>query len=391
MISPTILDEDFLDREIRPLFAEALRPGGPVYLANHSLGRMPDRVRPNVARALAAWAEPGRAWETWGEEITKFRNLVAGLIGIEDPARVVPKSSAGQGLRAVLNSFAPDRRIRVAATTEEFDSLDFILRRYEEAGRAEVCWVAPDRAESGVPLVDPGRLLGQGADLVVLSHVYFGTGQVVHHLPELARRAHAEGALVLADLYHSFCALDVRFDEWGLDFAVGGCYKYARGGPGACWLAVGAPQAARRTLDTGWFAKKEPMAFVRNSAEAADGGDSWLESTPPVLTAFQATPGLEIVARLGTAAVRQHSLEAQARWREALARHGAAGFTPRNAEEFGAFSLLRDDDAAGLCRRLEEAGVVADSRGAFVRFCPDVLTTPGELEAAAAAVAAARA
>jgi kynureninase len=372
---------------------ESSRRRGEAYFANHSLGRMPDAVRANVARALDAWADPERAWRVWAEENDKFRGLVAQLIGVSDPKQVVPKSSAGQGLRAVLNSFPADRPVRVVATTEEFDSLDFVLRRYTELGRAEVGWVGPARSESGVPLIDPAALAeaAQGADLLVFSHVYFATGQVVPNVPELVEAAHSAGALVLCDTYHSFCALDVRFDAWGLDFAVGGCYKYARGGAGACWLAVAERHTGRRTADTGWFAKHDPMAFERGSARAAEGGDSWLESTPPVLAAFQATPGLEVAQSLGTGSLRAHSLEVQSRWRSMLDERGVGCFHPARPEEFGAFSLVPDDDAARLCAMLAERGVVADARGRFARFCPDVLTTDADVEQAVAALAALRA
>ena len=38
------------------------------------------------------------------------------------------------------------------------------------------------------------------------------------------------------------------------------------------------------TLDTGWFAKKDTFLYQRpEMPEFKDGGDAWLESTPPVL------------------------------------------------------------------------------------------------------------
>jgi kynureninase len=68
----------------------------------------------------------GAAWDAWSGEIAAFRARLAQLIGAPRTDCVVPKSSAGQGLRAVLNTY--DGVPRVVATRGEFDSLDVILR-----------------------------------------------------------------------------------------------------------------------------------------------------------------------------------------------------------------------------------------------------------------------
>ena len=54
---------------------------------------------------------------------------------------VVPKTSAGQGLRAVLNTY--DTVPRVVATRGEFDSLDVILREYARRRRIALSFVEP--------------------------------------------------------------------------------------------------------------------------------------------------------------------------------------------------------------------------------------------------------
>ena len=116
------LHEALIAQSIRPLFSRALAPGRPIYLANHSLGRPPDRVAKDVQRALDAWyRNMGEAWDEWLATRERFRSLTAQLIGVPDAGSIVPKTSAGQGLRAVLNAFAPG--IRVLSTDAEFDSL----------------------------------------------------------------------------------------------------------------------------------------------------------------------------------------------------------------------------------------------------------------------------
>lgn len=84
-------------------------------------------VHPIVSRAL------GCSYRNWKLNIHEHRRQVAKLIGLKDATAVVSKTSAGQGLRAVLNALPKDgstRPVRVLTTCSEFDSLDFILKTY---------------------------------------------------------------------------------------------------------------------------------------------------------------------------------------------------------------------------------------------------------------------
>src|SRR5204862_5981667 len=104
MSAPT-WDEDWLRANVWPRFTRALARKE-IYLANHSLGRPPDRMADDVRAALDAWyRDMDGAWKLWMESREQFRSLVSRIVGAATPDCIVPKTSAGQGLRAVLNSF----------------------------------------------------------------------------------------------------------------------------------------------------------------------------------------------------------------------------------------------------------------------------------------------
>ena len=91
------LDEALIARSIRPLFSRALAPGRPVYLANHSLGRPPDRVFNDVNAALETWVrDQDEAWEKWLAARERFRALTAQLVGAPRADSVVPKTRIGR-------------------------------------------------------------------------------------------------------------------------------------------------------------------------------------------------------------------------------------------------------------------------------------------------------
>lgn len=378
-----------LRAHVHPLFARVLaRNAHRVYLANHSLGRPLDAMEDDVREALGHWyASLGGAWDAWSAEMTAYRARLAALLLAPRPDCVVPRTSAAQGLRAVLNSF--DSAPAVVATRGEFDSLDVVLREYARRGRIRLTLVepAPDGAFDADAIA---RAIAPGTGLVVLSQVLFQSGQVLPDLPRLVAHAHGAGALLLLDVYHSLGVLPLDVGALDVDFAVGGSYKYLRGGPGACFLYV-APRvlaSRRRTLDIGWFAKEAPFDYARpDPPRLAGGGDAWMESTPAVLTWYQARSGQRFVLGIGVERLREHSLTLQGRLVALLGERGihARGGTP----DRGAFVVVCRDDAVALAGRMGAAGVDVDARGRYLRLCPDILTTDGELVRAAEVLAGA--
>ena len=203
-----------------------------------------------------------------------------------------------------------------------------ILREYARRGRVTLAFVEPDAEGRFAADGRARRASAPGADLVVVSQVMFQTGQVMPELPQIVAAAHAAGARVLLDVYHSLGVFPVDLEALDVDFAVGGSYKYLRGGPGACFLYRRTATSRCRgsaTLDIGWFAKESPFAYARpDPPRFAAGGDAWLESTPAVLPLYQARAGQAFAQAVGVARLRAYSLEMQRRLVALLAERGIA-------------------------------------------------------------------
>src|ERR1700721_2330846 len=132
-LGPDALTEDALRRHIFPLFSRSLAATG-IYLANHSLGRPLDQTEDDLREGFEHWqTEIGDAWDPWQEEEQAHRARLAQLIGAPRPDCIVPKISAGQGLRTVLNALPGTPR--VLSTASEFDSVDITLKQYAAVGR----------------------------------------------------------------------------------------------------------------------------------------------------------------------------------------------------------------------------------------------------------------
>jgi kynureninase len=379
------LSEEAIQRDVAPLFSRVLA-NQRVYLANHSLGRPLDTMVDDVAEATALWySELGKSWDGWLAEQSAFRARIAQLIGSPRADCIVPKTSAGQGLRTVLNALPGQPRI--VSTRGEFDSVDVILKQYAALEHIPMQWGDADaRGEFFVePLMEA---VAHGADLVVVSLVMFMTGQIVDGLERLAEACHRSGAKLLVDAYHAIGVVPVDVAAMGADFMIGGSYKYLRGGPGACFLYIspGILESGLRPLDTGWFAKDETFAYQRPEAPVLKhGGDAFLESTPPVLTYYQARSGQEFVLAMGVARLREYSLRQLTALRGYLTDAGVSEITGGD-ERHGAFLALQMENAIELAKKLEAEGIVCDARGEWLRLCPDCLTRDAELRRAAEAI-----
>jgi kynureninase len=381
-LGPGPLTEAALAKHIFPLFSRALDTDR-VYLENHSLGRPLDQTADDLREACALWqAKLGDAWEDWLAERECSRARFARLINAPRTDCVVPKTSAGQGLRTVLNAMPSTPH--VISTRGEFDSIDLILRQYAALGRIRVTWVEPD-ISAVIAALDTG------ADLVVVSQVLFMTARILHGVDRLAAACHAAGTRLLVDAYHAVGVFPVDVTAMGADFLIGASYKYLRGGPGAGFLYI-APavlDSGFLPLDTGWFAKDDPFAFERpDPPRFAAGGDAFLESTPPIFTYYQARAGQQFVLAMGVERLREYSLLQLSRFQSYLADAGvdAQGGGP----DYGAFLTIQAPDARDLARRLAVRGVDVDARGHLVRVCPDCLTTDEEMQRAALSISLAR-
>jgi len=385
-VGPGPLTEDALRKHIFPLFSHTIaRPG--IYLANHSLGRPLNQTQDDVRECIELWqSHLGEAWDGWMAEHHAHRSRLAQLIGASRPDCIIPKTSAGQGLRTVLNALPGTPR--VLSTDCEFDSVDVILKQYASVGRIRLDLAPIHGADGRLDLSKLFDKISKKIDLVVVSQVLFATGELLPNLNEIAAHCHKRGARLLVDAYHAVGALPVDATAMGADFMIGGSYKYLRGGPGACFLYLSpdALDSGLRPLDIGWFAKDQPFRFERsNPPRFAAGGDAFLESTPAVLSWYQARAGQQFTLGLGVQRLRDYSLDRLRRLKRYLAAHGVEAQGADDAH--GAFLTVENPSAPALADALRVHNILTDARDRWLRLCPDCLTLDGALADTAATLA----
>jgi len=373
------LDEQQIHQHMRPLFSRSLKNSqDKIYLANHSLGRALDQTAGDLQEGLGIWyTNVENAWDNWFNEITSFRQRVATLINAPRADCIAPRASAGQGLRTILNSY--DSPFRVLTSGDEFNSIDHILKVYACHHRIQLKRVIPKK-DHFYQSEDFYGAIQEKPELLVLSMVMFTTGQLLSALPDLIKVAHDHGVRVLLDLYHVAGVIPLDVMEMDIDFAIGGSYKYLRGGPGASWLYLHPRYLGDmlETLDTGWFAQTQPFDFVRSeSPQLSLGGNRFFESTPAILPFYQARAGLMFTLAIGVDRLRCYSVKQQKAIESLLQKQGIPFLG--QSEERGAFIAIPHPQSEFIAKSLISAGVICDAREGLLRLCPDILNTQDEL------------
>lgn len=235
------------------------------YLDGNSLGRLPKATIQAVNDFMVSeWGNKVVAgWSHWIDEA----QTVGDLLG-----RAALGAAAGQVLVCDTTSInfyqlalaaiqaRPDRKtIIIDAANFPTDRYIFqgIARRFglklitidNEPGQCEYERITPE-------ILKP--YLNDDVALVSLQVIQYRSGarSPIKEITDLVRK---NGALILWDASHAVGAIEMNFDQNGVDLAVGCTYKYGNSGPGSpAWMYVN--KRIQRELQVpiqGWFAQAD--------------------------------------------------------------------------------------------------------------------------------------
>jgi kynureninase len=357
------------------------------YLVSNSLGAMPRSVPERLAEYADEWATRGvRAWaDGWWSMPVAVGDEIAPLIGAR-PGEVamVPNVSIAQAEILSARDYGAGRDT-IVMTELDFPSVRYV---YDELATRLGARIVVVPSENGVR-VDEERLMAavdERTRLVAISHVLFRSAYVMD-VARIASHAHAMGALVSLDAYHSVGVLPVDVYALGADFLTGGVLKWLCGGPGGCFLwARPEVSASVAPALTGWQAHRQPFAFDPEM-RYADGAWRWLGGTPVIPALFAATAGPKLLREAGMDAVRAKSLRQTSRLIELADARGFALAVAREPHRRGGTVAFDVPHAREVAQALLAREVIVDYRpGAGIRVAPHFYTSDEELEAAVQAI-----
>ncbi|KQW86603.1 aminotransferase class V-fold PLP-dependent enzyme [Brevundimonas sp. Root1279] len=359
-----------------------------LHFAAHSHHLWPDA---SFDAQVRAWVEANRfadrKWDlVFGDVIPEAQAHVARELRLPTLDTVVFAPNTHDFLLRIFSG-VERKPARILSTDGEFHSFRRQGERWEEAGEAIV---------TRVPLHPFGtfdeRFLEAARsgdyDLIVISHVFFKTGQVFGRLKELADLSKPAGPWVVIDGYHGFMAIPTDLSAIADKvFYVTGGYKYAMTGEGASMLH--APDGfCPRPVITGWFAEfgnlQGPPEGVRYRGDAGRFWGATFDPSP--LYRFNAVRRLLDQVGLTTADIAAHSNALARRLQEAVAS-GSAGrlseaelINPVSGDgDRARFLAFRHPEAQAWRKRLLEDNVVTDVRDDTIRFGFGLYQDEGDL------------
>ncbi|MEY2421950.1 MAG: kynureninase [Acidimicrobiaceae bacterium] len=348
--------------ELRSFREQFALPAGVIYLDGNSLGPPSTSALKALREIQEEWGSSiVTGWDRWIDLPAQVGDLLGSTLLGAAPGQVIVADSTTINLYKAVASALGLRADRAVTVIEHggFPTDRYIIEQLSREVRV-------------VPLSEAAPALDEQVGLVVLSAVDYRTAALAD-LAGLTRAAHEAGALILWDLSHAAGAVPLELDEWGVDFAVGGTYKYINAGPGSpAYIYV------RRSLQElvsqpipGWFGHADQFA-MEAVYRRADGMRQFLTGTPNIPGTAAAAAGVRLLGDAGMDRIRHKSTALTElcieRADTVLSALGFELATPRDAARRGSHVALRHARAEEVCAALaRDHRVITDHRP------PDIL------------------
>jgi selenocysteine lyase/cysteine desulfurase len=380
-----------------------------IYLANCSQAPQSKPVQAGIQRFLESWAALGMHWGGWIDEVEDARAGFAALIGArkEDIAIGASVSQLASSLASALAQPQSSRK-RILSSVVEFPGVG---QAWHAAARAVPGWTLDLLTGNEDEVIEADTLAAKRAGLA-LRHthpsVVVSTEQFVAGIDEstalvsaplvsytngalvdartLCNAAHAQGALVLLDAYQAAGSTPIDVQASQVDFVAAGALKYMLGTAGIAFLYVS--PAVRERLEpaiTGWFGRVNPFDFNSAGLDYPPEASRFDLGTPPLINAFAARAGIELVRQTGVAAIQAQIDRLSALAYRVAPERGLKILGPQPGTPKGATTAI-DAGSPERAHWLEEAlrkrGVIASARGEAMRLAPHGFTLESEMEQA---------
>jgi selenocysteine lyase/cysteine desulfurase len=169
------------------------------------------------------------------------------------------------------------KKLQILSTDSEFYSFSRQITRLREEDTIDVKLVPVEPYDTFEARFK--EAIHSNLDMIFFSHVFFNSGYVVKDLESIINEVKNEETMVVVDAYNSFMALPTNIAKIGQRaFFLGGGYKYAMAGEGACFMCI--PRTScDRPIVTGWFADFGALKQPRSVTQYCDDAFRYFGAT----------------------------------------------------------------------------------------------------------------
>lgn len=347
-----------------------------IHVANCSQAPQSKRVRRSIEDYLDSWLTAGMDWQYWIEETIKAKHEFARLINAS-PDEIALSTSVSEATASISSALDPLGAKRKILTSEaEFPTVGHVWLASQKYGY-KVDYIPVRNGE--ILLEDYERYLDDETVLVSATHVYYQNG-FKQDLKAIADIVHKKDAIFYVDAYQSLGTVDVDVKKMDIDILSAGNLKYLLGIPGIAFIYVKKELIPRlKPAITGWFGQENPFSFQVRYLDYASDSRRFDTGTPPVLTAFAARAGMEIINEVGPQRIEER-INMLSEFTINLARErGLELLSPRDVTKKGSTTAIRVDDSHQVEVELKKNKIIASARGNAIRIAPHFYTTKENL------------
>lgn len=365
-----------------------------LYFTGNSLGLQPKSVLSALQTELEDWKNLGveghfHGKNPWFHYHKFLTNGAASVVGAK-PIEVVVMNQLTSNLHFLFVSFyrPNQQRFKIIMEAGAFPSDMYLVEsqvKFHGFNPSEaIVEVKPREGEHTLrhqDILDTIEAHKDELALVFFSGVQYYSGQVFN-IKEITEKGHACGAVVGFDLAHAAGNIELKLNEWNVDFAAWCSYKYLNSGPGG---VAGAFVHEKHATDSslprfaGWWGHDEQERFkMLKGFVPEEGAAGWQLSNAPVFSMAVHREALNLFESAGMSALTEKGKNLNAYLQfvieEAMKHNALLNFkiiTPAYPERGCQISLLTDDNGKMIFDYLTQNGVIADWRNPnVIRLAP---------------------
>ncbi|MDK2771917.1 MAG: kynureninase [Flavobacterium sp.] len=361
-----------------------------IYFVGNSLGLQPKRARKYVDEVMDDWANLAveghfYAEKPWWDYHERFCQPLSEIVGAK-PTEVGVMNTLTVNLHLLMVSFyqPTNKKFKIICEEKAFPSDQYLIQS-QVTFHAKTVGFNPSEAiveiprregEANIRIEDILSKIDEVGDelaLVLIGGVNYYTGQVFD-MKTITEAGQKVGAYVGWDLAHAAGNVELKLNEWGVDFAAWCSYKYMNSGPGnVSGYFVHEKHHNDKELSrfAGWYGhNKERRFLMEPQFEPVHGANGWQISNLPVLSMAPYLASLEMFTEVGMSNLitKRNLLTAYLEFvlREIDKETPNTQFeiiTPENQEERGAqLSVYLHGQGKELFNYLMKNGVITDWR-----------------------------
>ncbi len=290
-----------------------------IYFTGNSLGLQSKRAKEYVDEVMNDWgnlAVEGHfyAEKPWWDYHERFCQPLSEIVGAK-PLEVGVMNTLTVNLHLMMVSFYKPSKTKFKIICEEkafpsdqymFQSqVDFHAKNIGFDPKDAIVEVKRREGEHNIRLEDVVAKINEVGDelaLVLIGGVNYYTGQVFD-MKTITAAGQKVGAYVGWDLAHAVGNVELKLNEWGVDFAAWCSYKYMNSGPGnISGFFVHEKHHHDKDLSrfAGWYGHNKERRFLMESQfDPVAGANGWQISNLPVLAMAPYLASVEMFKEIG--------------------------------------------------------------------------------------------